>query len=236
MTAHILPPLHPDFRYKVDYVGNEKQPVLIIDNFLDKAELMIDVLAALPEFGESTYLYPGLQVEAPQFYSLAIYTHLRHLICKTFNLRLENITSSKSFYAMVLTPPNELKLAQSRPHVDTNNALQLAGVHYLCSAHHGGTSLYRHKASGFELISQDRRIEYETLLEQEAQDSEWKGKYIHGSNKYYEQIGSYDAVFNRLIMYHGNSLHSGNIAPDFDFDPNPRTGRLTLTTFIHSRE
>jgi hypothetical protein len=27
-------------------------------------------------------------------------------------------------------------------------------------------------------------------------------------------------------------LHSGNIAPDFLFDTNPRTGRLTINTFI----
>jgi hypothetical protein len=61
------------------------------------------------------------------------------------------------------------------------------------------------------------------------------GKYINGDNQYYEQIGSYDAKFNRIVMYRGNVLHSANIAPDFNFDPNPRTGRLTLTSFIQCR-
>lgn len=57
---------------------------------------------------------------------------------------------------------------------------------------------------------------------------------MNGSNNHYEKIASFDPAFNRLIMNRGNCLHSGKTAPDFSFDPNPRIGRLTLTTFIKS--
>jgi hypothetical protein len=39
-------------------------------------------------------------------------------------------------------------------------------------------------------------------------------------------------VFNRLLIYRGASLRSGNIGPGFAFDANPRTGRLTLNLFL----
>ena len=56
--------------------------------------------------------------------------------------------------------------------------------------------------------------------------------YIHGSTENYEEIASYKAVYNRLLMYRGSSLHSGIINSDYNFDPSPETGRLTVTSFI----
>jgi len=52
-----------------------------------------------------------------------------------------------------------------------------------------------------------------------------------GSNNEFEEIMSFEAKFNRLIMYRGTSLHSGIIRPEYNFDPNPQTGRLTITSF-----
>ena len=41
------PQLHPDFSYKAYRVGNEKTPVLVIDNFMDRAELLVDYCAGV---------------------------------------------------------------------------------------------------------------------------------------------------------------------------------------------
>lgn len=46
--------------------------------------------------------------------------------------------------------------------------------------------------------------------------------------KYFERIVEIDALFNRMIVYPSNILHSGNIPPKFNFDPHPASGRLTL--------
>ena len=73
---------------------------------------------------------------------------------------------------------------------------------------------------------------YAQHLEQEAKDTRWQQKYINGSNQYYEEIGHYEANFNRLIMYPGDVLHSASIPENFQFRPNPVTGRLTLNSFI----
>lgn len=233
MSDNFLPPLHPQFRYYVDIVGNEKTPVLVVDNFLYEAEALLGFAVKFGEFRDGTDYYPGIQSKVPDFYTQALQTYLRDIICRTFNITPENISHSQSMYSMVLTPPAKLALPQSRPHTDTITQHKLACVHYLCTPDKGGTSLYRHRATGFEQLSPERMDVYAEHLAKEAQDVNWHKKYINGSNQYYEEIGRYEANFNRLIMYPGDVLHSASIPENFQFRPNPVVGRLTLNSFIY---
>lgn len=227
-----LPPLHPQFRYRIDIIGNEKTPVLVIDNFLHEAEALLGFAVKFGEFRDGTEFYPGIQSNAPEFYSHALQTYLPDLVCEAFNLNKQNINYSLSTYSLILTPPSRLVPTQSRPHVDTIHKEKLACVHYLCTPDKGGTSFYRHRASGFEQLSPERMDIYGEYLEIEAQDTSWQKKYINGSNQYYEEIGRYEADFNRLIMYPSDLLHSASIPENFQFRPNPVIGRLTLNSFI----
>jgi hypothetical protein len=59
--------------------------------------------------------------------------------------------------------------------------------------------------------------------------------FVNASTPLFEQLASYDAVFNRALVYRGTSLHSGSIPADFVPDSDPRTGRLTLNTFLDLR-
>ncbi|HEY8939037.1 MAG TPA: DUF6445 family protein [Cellvibrio sp.] len=230
---NFLPPLHSQFHYRIDYVGNEKIPVVIIDNFLHEAEALLGFAIKFGEFRDGTDYYPGIQSNVPDFYSQALQIYLRDIICQTFTIQPENISHSQSMYSMVLTPPARLALPQSRPHTDTINKNKIACVHYLCTPEKGGTSLYRHRATGFEQLSPERMDIYAEHLVKEAQDTRWHKKYINGSNQYYEEIGRYEANFNRLIMYPGDALHSASIPETLQFKPNPVVGRLTLNSFIH---
>lgn len=230
---NFLPPLHPQFTYRVDCVGTEKIPVLVVDNFLHEAEALLGFAVKFGEFRDGTDFYPGIQSQVPNFYSDALYSYLRDIICTTFTRTPEQISHSQSMYSMVLTPPGKLAIPQARPHTDTINKNKLACVHYLCTPEKGGTSLYRHRATGFETLAQERMDEYALHLEQEAKDTSWQQQYINGSNQYYEEIGRYEANFNRLIMYPGDALHSASIPENFQFRPNPVVGRLTLNSFIY---
>lgn len=233
LNNDFLPPLHPDFHYHVDHIGNEKTPVLVIDNFLHEAEVLLGFAVKFGEFRDGTDYYPGIQSKVPDFYSQVLQTYLPDIICKAFNVTRENISHSQSMYSMVLTPPARLALPQSRPHTDTIIKHKLACVHYLCTPDKGGTSLYRHRATGFEQLSPERMDVYAEHLAKEEQDTSWHKKYINGSNQYYEEIARYEANFNRLIMYPGDALHSASIPENFQFRPNPVVGRLTLNSFIY---
>lgn len=233
MSSDFIPPLHPQFRYFTERVGREQKPVLVVDNFIDRAELLIDIAERYCHFQNPTYFYPGPQALVPGFYPETINQRLGALICTTFGLPANAISRTDSLFAMVLKPPQHLAPSQSRPHVDCTSRSQLAAVHYLCGPEQGGTSLYRHRATGFEEIDGAKSDLLDQYLLEEEQDLSWQRKYINGSNQHYERIASYEAMFNRIVIYHGNILHSGNIASDFPFEPDPRRGRLTITSFIH---
>jgi hypothetical protein len=55
---------------------------------------------------------------------------------------------------------------------------------------------------------------------------------VEGDSELFERVAKYEAAFNRALIYRGNMLHSVNVPPGFVPDPNPRTGRLTLNTFL----
>lgn len=232
MNLPPIPDLHPDFSYKVDQVGNERQPVLVVDNFLRSADSLIDYCAKTATFNAEQGLYPGIRFPAPGLYIEAMSKHLGKLIYSVFDLPGNVRRGVKSVFSLVVTPPEQLLPPQSVPHSDSATMTDLATVHFLCGAEHGGTSLYRHRATGFEYVDDTRLDEYRKVIAEQEKLPDFPTGYMNGSNHLFEQIASYEAVFNRLIMYRCTSLHSGNIAPDFAFDTNPGTGRLSINTFI----
>lgn len=224
--------LHPDFSYRVDLVGNERQPVLVVDNFLSDPLVAVEFCATHAQFNTADAFYPGVRSPAPAVYLQTIYRNLKDIIYATFSINDSMVKRVFSDYSMVVTPPNQLNLMQCLPHYDSLIATELAAVHYLCDREHGGTSLYRHRSTGFEYVDSGRKKTYSEQLTHDINGSGYEQAYMNGSNQFFEQIASYEAVFNRMIIYRCTSLHSGNIAPDFLFDANPRSGRLTINTFI----
>jgi len=224
--------LHPEFSYRVDYVGNERQPVLVVDNFLIESHTLIEFCARNAQFNNADAFYPGVRAPVPEIYLQAIYHYLREIIYATFAINDAMVSRVQADYSMVLTAPGQLKPVQCIPHYDSLISTELAAVHYLCGREKGGTSLYRHRDTGFEYVDSSRVAIYTEQLKRGINSAAYPQRYMNGSNSLFEQIASYEAVFNRMIIYRCTSLHSGNIAPDFLFDANPRTGRLTINTFI----
>lgn len=224
--------LHPDFSYRVDLVGNERQPVLVIDNFLSDPSVALEFCASHAKFNSADAFYPGVRSPVPEIYLRTIYQNLKDIIYTTFSINDSMVKRVFSDYSMVVTPPNQLSLMQCLPHYDSLIPTELAAVHYLCGREHGGSSLYRHRSTGFEYIDAARTELYSHELVRELDGVAYPKAYMNGSNHLFEQIASYEAIFNRIIIYRCTSLHSGNIASDFSFDANPRSGRLTINTFI----
>lgn len=224
--------LHPNFSYRIDIVGEEKQPVLIVDNFLAEPHLLVDFCCENSSFNAGDAFYPGLRMLAPREYLIAISEYLRPIISETFGIEDGAISRLFSSYSLVTTPPEKLKPEQAVPHFDSDKMTELASVYYLCDSRFGGTSLYRHRETGFEFVNAERRETYMEALLQSLRQGQITREYMNGSNALFEQIYSVPAMFNRFIMYRGTSLHSGNISRDFQFTDDPRVGRLTLNTFF----
>ena len=146
---------------------------------------------------------------------------------------MRTFTFSLCHYSLVTTPPDQLAPLQRIPHYDSVDPTGLATVHYLFKGALGGTAFYRHRRTGFEYIDASRRDAYFGALDAEMNDPHaMNAGYINGDSPLFEQIAREDGVFNRIIIYRRNSLHSGSIDKDFVPDPDPATGRLSINCFL----
>jgi len=229
--------LHSAFKHSIEHIGNERSPVLVIDNFLSDPEVLIDFAAAHAQFESvSNAFYPGVRAPIPPIYSFAARSFLSDLISDTFGLGGNRVTKELSHFSLVTTPPARLHVLQRLPHFDHTDDKQLALLHYLCPAKHGGTSFYRHRATGFETIRPHRLADYRRVLNAELTALGLPPpEYLRGDNAMFERIASFEAVFNRVLVYRSITLHSGDIPPGFAGEADPRTGRLTANTFFFYR-
>jgi Family of unknown function (DUF6445) len=235
MQDSLKPILHPKLSYKFYNVGREETPLLVIDNFIQDAHSLVGYCAANNNFSKVDNFYPGLRMDAPKMYIHAINYYLAELLSNIFGLTQDKIAGGKALYSMVVTPPDQLEVNQCLPHIDSYLGGDLACVHYLCEKEKGGTSLYRHRKTGYEKITSETIDHYKQSVLDEGALKVGKKSYMNGSNNYFEQIAAIDAMFNRMIIYPSNILHSGNIGADFNFTAHPHEGRLTLNSFIYCK-
>ena len=213
-------------------VGSEKQPVLVVDDILLHPESVVDFAAKEARFGPPKQMYPGVVAATPQEYVRGLMQTLAPLIRDTFGVSIER-AKVNSFFATVTLRPEQLNIGQRLPHIDTPNPTQIAILHYMCDASHGGTAFYRHRGTGYESCDNDQFMAVVKMLqEDEAQNGPLPASYITGSNRIYEQTAQVDAKFNRALVYRSRVFHSASISPTANFSPDPRVGRLTANTFL----
>jgi hypothetical protein len=229
--------LHPDFKVAMVRIGAEHETVVVVDNFLDNAQLLVEYAAAHCEFdGVSDAFYPGRRAPMPPIYCFALRAFLGGIIAEAFGLNSNAVSGELSHFSVVTTPPEQLQQVQRMPHFDNTNPKQLAVLHYLCPPQHGGTSFYRHRRTRYELVNEGRKQAYSNAV---AEDLKLFGpppaRYICGDDARFERTKGFDAAFNRVLIYRSINLHSADIGPEFAFDANPKSGRLTANTFFYYR-
>ncbi len=223
---------HPEFSVQKLTIGDEGAPLLVIDNLVTQADALVEVAGTL-SFGHTGLAFPGVRALAPEAYQLFVLGQLKPLLIEHFQLQSDRLRFSMCHYSLVATPPEKLTAVQRIPHVDSFESDGLASVHYLFKGNLGGTAFYRHRKTGYEYVDETRKLTYFKSLEAENHGPDMPGpEYINGNTALFEQIGKQDGVFNRMLVYRRNSLHSGCIAKDFPLDKNPLTGRLSLNSFI----
>jgi hypothetical protein len=227
--------LHARCLISSERVGAERLPVLVVDNFLNNPEILVEYAAQHCSFeGVSDTFYPGTRAKAPPIYSFAVRAFLGEAIGTAFGLGNSGVTGELSHFSLVTTPPEKLSLLQRMPHFDNPNPKQLAVLHYLCGPGDGGTSFYRHRRTGFEFIDESRSGTYAAAVKADlAALGPPPLKYICGDDAMFQRTAGFDAAFNRLLVYRSIDLHSADIRPGFGFDAGPRSGRLTANTFFY---
>ena len=209
-------------------LGRERQPLVIIDNFAAAPDRLVEDAAA-QKFGPGGRFYPGIRAPADFSYLNERSGLVEKIFTELFHCS-KGIEIGESNYSLVTTPEGELAPIQSLPHFDGFDPGRFAILHYLCRPDQGGTAFYRHKTTGFETITEGRFSEYETALQREAKEDGAPNGYFRGSERF-EQIYCVEPRFNRLVIYRGILLHSGDMPPIPELSSNPREGRLTVNVF-----
>lgn len=213
----------------VERVGTEKAPVVCIDDFAaDPAGLV--ALAVGAAFIDAGSIYPGVRAPAPASYVENLLAATASIVEDVFGAPLA-LDLELCAFSMVTKPPAALRTIQRIPHFDGPDEDRIAFLHYLCAPAHGGTSFYRHRATGLAIVTSERVEEYRARVTAEFAQSSPTPGYIEGDSRFFERIHRVPAAYNRLAIYRGSALHSGDIGPGMVLSEDPRQGRLTINGF-----
>jgi hypothetical protein len=219
-------------QFRIDYIGNERAPVVVLENVWPEPQALIEAAAGKSDYSVRSLYYPGVRSSAPPAYARAITAQLRELIHSTFGYSGE-LTITDSTFSLVATPPEKLVAFQRVPHFDSTDANRLALLHYLCGPQHGGTSFYRHRSTGIESVTDENRERYIRSVNAEVKAGGMPpARFPDEDTATFERIAQYKCTFNGALIYRGRILHSVNMPPGVVPDSNPRTGRLTVNTFL----
>jgi len=220
-------------------LGSEGEPLLSVERALAEPERLVDYAADELKFApvySANGGYPGVRAPAPLDYVEQLVRALDPSIKRAFCLDQVKLARADCNFSIVTLPAGELAPLQRIPHVDTDDPLQFALLHYLCGPEMGGTAFYRHRATGYEAITPERRAHFEEVRNGELAQAMPEAGYITGDTPLYEQIGSVDAQFDKVVIYRSRLLRSGQIPADLPCVADPRRGRLTANIFITYRQ
>ncbi|MEM9739769.1 MAG: DUF6445 family protein [Pseudomonadota bacterium] len=220
--------------YQTLSFGTERQPIIVIDDFSSDPDGLLDQ-AHRATYGPGGHHYPGDRAPAPAHYLQERGAALSEIITQVFGM-LGGADLIECNFSVVTTRPEALTPIQRFPHFDGTAPNRLALLHYLCPAEAGGTSFYRHRATGYETITDDRISAYDTALRAEvAEYGMPPAEYFHDSQHQFERIGQVPAAYNRMVVYRGITLHSGDILQPERVGTGLGTARITVNTFLGGR-
>lgn len=216
-------------------VGNEGTKIIVIDEYSADLEALCSQAIETTSYQEDGQTaYPGLRAVLPDNYVHMVLETLVPLLRDCYDVPAELCADARLAYFSFLTKrESELEVLQRIPHFDTNKKHYYAVLHYLNAGEYGGTGFFRHRPTGFECITEDRR---DIFIQSASAFMAVRGmpeqKYINSSTDHFELLDHVDYKPNRLIVYPGRILHSGLVSAAVDVSDSPATGRLTANTFI----
>ena len=220
--------------HRIELIGEERQPVIVIDDFVaDPAALRAKAEALT--YQPMGRHYPGLRAEVAEADVAQYLAPVADLIARTFGFA-RGLDVVSAGYSIVTTHPSALTPIQRLPHFDGLEGERIALLHYLGGADQGGTAFYRHRGTGFETISAQRHAVYDAALHSDvAHHGMPPPAYISGDTEIYQQIARFEAKPNRALIYRGHTLHCADLPAGLDLSPDPARARLTVNTFLMAR-
>ncbi len=228
--------VNPAASYKVFKMGDEREPILLVDRLMAAPDELVDYAASDGVYGPAGAAYPGIRRPAPPTYLSNVYEALAPLLRRVFEIPQQQEFRLDSSFSMVTEPSRNLRHNQRVPHIDRTGPYDLAMVHYLCAAEFGGTHFFRHKGTGFQRLDAARQVTFNEMLNREMNEQVLPAGFPDDAHPLFDRIATVNAAFDRLAVYRASVLHSPAIPPDAHYSDDPRSGRLTLTSFLFAKD
>ncbi len=231
----MMPPaplsLSPRMRVSAERIGQEGTAVAVIDDCLAAPEAAVALAASLGYAPIGPY-YPGVRASLGADIAAAFGAALSEIIARALAIKAGR-WAGDCFFSIVTAPPASLAPIQRLPHFDGLEDARIAAVLFLAASDFGGTSFYRHRSTGFETVNAARYPAYgEALKADVAAHGLPPAAYIGDGAPLFDEIATFEPVFNRLLLYRGAALHCSRIRNAEALGPDPRRGRLTLNLFL----
>lgn len=192
--------LSPEQRLSVEMIAG-KFPVVLVDEFYERPDDIRAAALTLPFRKPTHQPYPGKLAQIPPNPSLrdavnrvTQFANSEFLPRAPIRQRGSLVASLRvvdTDFAVVDMHPDELEPVQRKPHVDP---VPVFGLVYLNHEDRGGTLFFQQIADEPEEVGPG---------------------YLTHSNEHFELLGKIEPRFNRLAIYPGFVLHSGEIAGDW---------------------
>jgi len=224
-------PMTDAAKLTIHYQGTERRPLIAIDDFWPDPEALREDAASLRMTSIGPH-YPGVRAAVPARLAETMRRRIAPLLAEHFALDPAPAVS-ESYYSLVTTAPADLAPIQRLPHFDGVEPRRIAVLLFLGHGEQGGTAFYRQRATGYETVDASRLDRYRAALDTDVRTHGLPDAgYIAGDTPLYERIAVQPAVFNRAIVYAGNTLHCAYLPPEVALHTDPLAGRLTLNLFL----
>ncbi len=98
--------LNPNITTSVYQFGEERSPLLMVDNFLQDTELLVEH-ACQQRFVQNSPFYPGIRAPAPVAFQSLLLSTLKRQLQQVFELKGSKLGLSLCQYSIVTTPADQ---------------------------------------------------------------------------------------------------------------------------------
>ncbi|WP_017446593.1 DUF6445 family protein [Gayadomonas joobiniege] len=228
--------LNKHCKIKLSHIGEQKTPVIIIDELLADCHPLREFAQTRAQFeAEKNSYYPGRRAQLPQAYLDTLNTFFIQLIKQVY--KIDGTVSGlikPSVFSLLTRDESALLPEQCIPHYDSKLPRYFAMTHYLNFGEFSGTAFYRNRQSGIEVVNQNNVKDYINAINGHVQThGMFEQKYFSDSSDMFELMGVVPWQENRAVVYPGGLLHSpyiDNVA--LNVRNSIKQGRLTANLFI----
>ncbi len=218
-------------RILIKTIGREQNRIAFVRDVFEEPERVI-ALAAAAKYAAASKAFPGVRAPVDKDVAMLVKSAILAAVRALLAAEISELAGGLH-YSIVTQPPFDRRGIARMPHTDGSTGALMAAVLYLNRGPHGGTGFFRHRGTGFERITDDRKPFYDTVVKLEQAQlvrSTSIAPDLH--HPCYTRIATAKPVFNSMVVYPGAILHSGDIDRTAPIPLDARNGRLTINAFL----